>query len=65
MLKISLTAILSRYRVDVVPASRIGYISRITLMPHPTVPVVLRDATEAPRATRIKGAIHQLVELQD
>jgi hypothetical protein len=63
MMKTALAAILSRYRVDMVPDARIDYRVRIALSPYPRVPVILRDVAEAPVATRITGGIHKLVHL--
>ena len=62
-MKISLAAILSRYRVTMVPDARIDYRTRVTLLPYPGIPVVLRDVAEAPYATPITGRIHKLVDL--
>jgi cytochrome P450 len=62
-MKISLAAILSRHRVTMVPHARIDYRTRITLLPYPDIPVVLRDVAEAPRAVPIRGGIHKLVDL--
>jgi cytochrome P450 len=64
-MKISLAAILSRYRVTMVPHARIDYRTRITLLPYPGIPVVLRDVAEAPQAAPIRGGIHKLVDLSD
>jgi len=62
-MKISLAAILSRYRVTMVPNARIDYRTRVTLLPYPGIPVVLRDVAEAPCAAPISGGIHKLVDL--
>jgi cytochrome P450 len=62
-MKISLAAILSRYRVTMVPHARIDYRTRVTLLPYPGVPIVLRDVAEAPHAAPIRGGIHKLVDL--
>lgn len=61
--KISLSAILSRYRVDMVRGARIDYRNRVTLSPYPGVPVILRNVSVPPAATPISGGIHDLVHL--
>ena len=63
-LKISIAAILSRYRVAIAANARIDYRSRITLSPYPGIPVILRSIAEAPAADPIAGRIHELVQLR-
>jgi cytochrome P450 len=63
MMKISLAAILSRYRVTIARNARIDYRTRITLSPYPSVPVILRDIAEPPDHSPISGGIHKLVDV--
>jgi hypothetical protein len=63
MMKISLAAILSRYRVSIARNARIDYRTRVTLSPYPSVPVILRDIAEAPDRSPIGGEINKLVDL--
>lgn len=61
--KIGLSAILSRFRIEMVRDARIDYRNRITLAPYPTVPIILRDVADVPIAVPITGGIHKLVNL--
>jgi cytochrome P450 len=63
MMKISLAAILSRYRVTIAKNARIDYRTRIALSPYPSVPVILRDIDESPDHSPISGGIHKLVDV--
>jgi cytochrome P450 len=63
MVKIVLAAILSQHRVDMVSDAHIDYRINVTLMPYPAVPVILRDVSDAPAATRITGRFRDLIQL--
>jgi len=67
MVKFGLAAILSRYRVEMAPNTRIDYSCNITrnilMTPYPGVPVIFRDLDSAPVANRVAGTIHELVKL--
>ena len=65
MLKTALAAILSQHRVDIVPGTCIDHRTSVALTPYPAVPVVLRDVTKPPAASRIAGRFRELVQLPD
>ncbi|MHA1189288.1 MAG: cytochrome P450 [Alphaproteobacteria bacterium] len=63
MVKISLAAILTRHRFEMMPGARIDHRTSITLSPHPAVPMILRDTAGEPAINRVRGRIHELVEI--
>jgi len=64
MVKLCVASVVSRYVITVDDDCRIDYTSKITLMPYPRLPVMLRKRDAAmPPVSRIAGRIHELLEL--
>lgn len=63
MVKIGLGAIISRYRVELAPGTRIDHRATITLSPYPALQIIFRDKINVPVAIPFTGAVHELVDL--
>ena len=62
LLKLSLAAILSRFRVELKPNVRIEYQIQPTLSPRTPVPAVLKSKQATFASTRLRGGISQLIQ---
>ncbi|TIM35740.1 MAG: cytochrome P450 [Mesorhizobium sp.] len=61
MMKIALATILSKRSVELSPAARIAYRTRVTLAPIGNVEVIMRPRGEAARSGRATGRFRELV----
>ena len=65
VLKVSLAAILSRFRVELEPNVRIEYQIQPTLSPRTPVPAKLKSKQETFAGTRLRGGISRLIQFPD
>ena len=63
VVKVALAAILSRFRIEVVPNARIDYRMSITMRPRNGMPVVLHAPDSEWVTSPVNGRIRKLVEL--
>ncbi len=63
LMQIALGAIVPRFRLAVVPGSRIDRRASLTLRPDPGIPVLIRDQDRAFSTSPVTGAIHEMVAL--
>jgi cytochrome P450 len=63
LVKAALAAILSRFRIAIVPGTRIDVTYAVTFRPRDGLPAVLHPADGAWAAAPVKGRIHDMVEM--
>ncbi|OWK21520.1 hypothetical protein AJ88_16860 [Mesorhizobium amorphae CCBAU 01583] len=64
MMKIALATILSKRSVELSPAARIAYRTRITLAPTGNIDVIMRERGEPVRTDQARGRFRQLARFQ-
>jgi cytochrome P450 len=65
LMQIALGYIVPRFRLAVVPGSRIDRRASLTLRPDPGIPVLIRAQDRNFATSSVTGAIHEMVELPD
>jgi cytochrome P450 len=61
-LKIVLAMVLQRYRLTVVPGTRVNYQVKITLSPKGGLPMIVARQDRQFSTTDVRGTIHRLID---
>jgi len=65
-LKLTLASILQRFRFHLTPNARIGRVVRVTMKPHPHLPMIISNTTDSTsdfRRVAVRGSVTQMVDL--
>jgi cytochrome P450 len=63
-MKISISMILQRFRLEVVPGTKVERVVRVTMSPRHDIPVNIFEQDRNFRRSEVRGNIHEMVELK-